>query len=96
MARYPGFRVAMSTGTGTGKQAAHRDPAAAPAQPCPAQPFTHRRPDPQRHDDGTTAGDDADLDAYIARVVGQAPALSNWQRDRLALILRSPHRRWGL
>jgi hypothetical protein len=95
MARYPECRVAMSIGIGTGEQAACQEPAA-PAQPCPAQPLTHRRPDPQRQDDGGTAGNDADLDAYIARMVGQAPPLSNRQRDRLALILRSPRRRYGL
>jgi hypothetical protein len=33
-------------------------------------------------------GPEADLDAYIARLVDQAPPLSSEQRDTLALILR--------
>jgi hypothetical protein len=38
------------------------------------------------------AGPDTGLDAYIARLVGQAPPLSSEQRDTLALILRRPRR----
>jgi hypothetical protein len=40
------------------------------------------------------AGPEA-LDAYIARLVDQAPPLSSEQRDTLALILRQPHRTPG-
>jgi hypothetical protein len=38
-------------------------------------------------------GDDADLDAYIQRLVDAAPPLTAEQRDTLALLLRRPKRR---
>ena len=45
-------------------------------------------------DDGghPAAGPDTGLDAYIARLAGQAPPLTSEQRDTLALILRRPRR----
>ncbi len=53
---------------------------------------------PDQHDEpcdrgGQPAvGSQTGLDAYIARLVDQAPPLSREQRDRLALILRRPRR----
>lgn len=46
--------------------------------------------------DGSTAagGQEADLDAYIARLLDAAPPLTGEQRDMLALLLlRRPRRR---
>jgi hypothetical protein len=65
------------------------------AVPDPLQPSspTHvRRADasvPRQDAERGAAGEGRalDVDAYIARLVGQAPPLSSWQRDRLALIL---------
>ncbi|MBV9448675.1 MAG: hypothetical protein JO345_22535 [Streptosporangiaceae bacterium] len=37
--------------------------------------------------------EDADLDAYIQRLVDAAPPLTAEQRDTLALLLRRPRRR---
>jgi hypothetical protein len=57
-----------------------------PARPLP-------RDTSQR--DASTAADeqDADLDAYIARLLDAAPPLTGEQRDTLALLLRRPRRR---
>jgi hypothetical protein len=58
--------------------------------PPPAAPDQHDEPcDRGGH---PAAGPEAGLDAYIARLVDQAPPLSREQRDTLALILRRPHR----
>lgn len=38
-------------------------------------------------------GQEADLDAYIARLLDAAPPLTGEQRDTLALLLRRPRRR---
>ena len=85
----------MSMGPGTGEHAAHQDPAAVPAQPCLAAP--RDRPPPGRPcpDNQAPAGEQArpDIDAYINRLVRQAPTLSSEQRDKLALILRGQRRR---
>jgi hypothetical protein len=44
--------------------------------------------------DSTAAdGQNADLDAYIARMLDAAPPLTGEQRDVLALLLRRPRRR---
>jgi hypothetical protein len=56
----------------------------------PAAPDQHDGP--CDHGDRPAAGPEAGLDAYIARLVDQAPPLSSEQRDTLALILRRPHR----
>jgi hypothetical protein len=48
----------------------------------------------RQRDDSTAAdGQEADLDAYIARLLDAAPPLSGEQRDMLALLLRRPRRR---
>jgi hypothetical protein len=89
MVRYPDCRVLMRGGAG--QQSARRGPAAVAAQPCPPSPLTRRQPARPRLDRSPAAGNKADLDvdAYIARVVLQAPPLSSQQRDKLALILNS-------
>jgi hypothetical protein len=57
---------------------------------APAAQNLHQVPcDPGGH---PAADPEAGLDAYIARLVDQAPPLSSEQRDTLALILRRPHR----
>jgi hypothetical protein len=50
--------------------------------------------------DGRPGGDgrpeddrDTGLDAYVARLVDEAPLLTSEQRDTLALLLRVPRRR---
>jgi hypothetical protein len=47
----------------------------------------------QRNDSTAADGQDADLDAYIARLLDAAPPLTGEQRDVLALLLRRPRRR---
>lgn len=71
-------------GKRTGAQAARPGPLG-PGSP----PVTRRRQD-ERHDhDGHPDGNhDTSLDAYVARLVDEAPPLSSEQRDTLALILR--------
>ena len=88
-------RVVMSTGTGTDAQPARQDPAAAAVQPGPPPPRTHRAPARPVADAHEAAGEGAglDVDAYITRLARQAPPLSRRQRDTLALILGSQHRR---
>jgi hypothetical protein len=57
-----------------------------PARPVP-------RPREGQHDDSAAAdGQEADLDAYIARLLDAAPPLTSEQRDTLALLLRGPRR----
>ncbi len=68
-------------------------PATQITQPRPARsgppPAT-----PDQHDEPSDRGGHpaAGPEAYIARLVDQAPPLSREQRDTLALILRRPHR----
>jgi hypothetical protein len=69
------------------------------ARPRPARssspPATRSQQDERRDQDGRPADDrEASLDAYIARLVDDAPPLSSEQRDTLALILRRPRRSW--
>ena len=69
------------------------------ARPRPAgscSPSATRSQQGERHHhDGRPADDrEASLDAYIARLVDEAPPLSSEQRDTLALILRRPRRSW--
>ena len=73
-------------------QATHPRPAS--PGPLPTAPNQHD----ESHDHGghPAAGPEAGLDAYIARLVDQAPPLTSEQRDTLALILRRPHRTPGL
>lgn len=52
----------------------------------PATPDQHD--EPRDRGSHSAAGPEAGLDAYIARLVDQAPPLSSQQRDTLALILR--------
>ena len=67
------------------------------APPWPANPGTPPAVQNQHDEpcDRGGAGPEAGLDAYIARLVDQAPPLSSQQRDTLALILRRPHRTPG-
>jgi len=67
-----------------------------PAGSC-SPPAAHSQPDDRPGHDGHPDDDDgeAGLDAYIARLVDQAPPLTSEQRDTLALILRRPHRTPG-
>jgi hypothetical protein len=85
MARHPGRRVLMSAGSQTGKHAARQNPVAVRVQlNSPSGPRLGRQP-------ATCDEADPDVDAYITRMVAQAPPLSSQQRDKLALILQ-PHR----
>lgn len=67
-------------------------------QATPARPASSGLPPAARNqhhvpcDDGghPAVGPEAGLDAYIARLVDQAPPLTSEQRDTLALILRRP------
>ncbi len=61
-------------------------PRPARSGPPPATPDQHD--EPCDRDGHPAAGPQAGLDAYIARLVDQAPPLSSEQRDTLALILR--------
>lgn len=75
-------------------------PATQAAQPRPARSGAHpaapnQHDEPCDHDGRPAAGPEAGLDAYIARLVDQAPPLSSEQRDTLALILRRPRRTPG-
>ena len=57
-------------------------------------PATQSQHDESHEHDGHLADDrDSDLDAYVARLVDEAPPLSSEQRDTLALILRRSSRR---
>ena len=72
-------------------------PATQAAQPRSARSgarlaASNQHDEPCDHSDRPAAGPEAGLDAYIARLVDQAPPLSSEQRDTLALILRRPHR----
>jgi hypothetical protein len=58
---------------------------ARPARPLPRQAS-------QRDGGSAAGGQDADLDAYIARLIDAAPSLTGEQRDTLALLLRRPRR----
>jgi len=67
------------------------------ARPRPARPGSppamHSQQDERHHHDGRPADDrQTSLDAYIARLVDDAPPLTSEQRDTLALILRRPRR----
>ena len=73
----------------TGIQAAHPGPAGS----C-LPPAAHRQQDERPDGDGHSEDDQqTSLDAYVARLVDAAPALSSQQRDTLALLLRRPRRR---
>ncbi len=68
------------------------------APPGPAgsglPPAARNQPDECHDHDGHSDDDgEADLDAYVARLVEAAPPLSGQQRDTLALLLRRPRRR---
>ncbi len=78
----------------TGRPATQAAPArsASPGPPPAAPNQPHVPCDPGGH---PAAGPEVGLDAYIARLVDQAPPLSSEQRDTLALILRRPHRTPG-
>ena len=72
-------------------------PGAEAARPRPARSCspsaTPSQQDERHHHDVRPADDcEAGLDAYIARLVDEAPPLSSEQRDTLALILRRPCR----
>ena len=73
----------------TGAQAA-RPGLAGSGTPPPPRSRQDRRPDR----DGNPEGDrETGLDAYVARLVDEAPPLTSEQRDTLALLLRVPRRR---
>ena len=73
----------------TGAQAARPGPAGS-GPPPPA-----RSRQDERRDHGGQPEDDHEsgLDAYVARLVDEAPPLTSEQRDTLALLLRRPRRR---
>ena len=74
----------MSRAAGVGKRAASRRPTR--SIPCPG--------DADRRDDRHGTGrHETNLDAYIARLLDDAPPLTSEQRDALALILRVPRHR---
>ena len=68
---------------------------ARPASPGPPPDAPDQHDEPCDHGGHPAAGPGTGLDAYIARLVDQAPPLSSEQRDTLALILRRPHRTPG-
>jgi hypothetical protein len=70
---------------------------ARPGPPGPGSPPAARSRQDERHDrDGHPDGDrKTSLDAYVARLVDEAPPLTSEQRDTLALILRRPRRTPG-
>jgi hypothetical protein len=78
----------MSAGTGTGKRSVRQDPAVPPARPSPLSPATHALPTRQCPDGNAAVGHEADVDAYVAKMVEGAPPLTSEQRDLLALLLR--------
>lgn len=78
----------MSRGTGMGKRPVRRDPAVLPARPSPLSPATHALPTRRRPGRHAADGHEVDLDAYIAKMLDDAPPLTSEQRDRLALLLR--------
>ena len=80
MASETGARMAKRTGA----------QAARPGPPGPGSPPAARSREDERHDHDGHPDDDRDtgLDAYVARLVDEAPPLSSEQRDTLALILR--------
>jgi hypothetical protein len=63
-----------------------------PASPGPPPTVQNQHDEPCDHGGHPAAGPETGLDAYIARLVDQAPPLSSEQRDTLALILRRPRR----
>jgi hypothetical protein len=68
--------------------------AAVGKRPVSGRPARALPRDTSQRDDCTAAdGQEADLDAYIARLLDAAPPLSGEQRDILALLLRRPRRR---
>jgi hypothetical protein len=76
-----------------GKQAGAQ--AARPGPPGPGSPpATHSRQGESHDHDGHPEDDrETGLDAYVARLVDEAPPLTSEQRDTLALILRRAPRR---
>ena len=72
----------------TGTQAPRPGPARpGPPPPAPGRQDEHRDPGGQPEHDHQSG-----LDAYVARLVDEAPLLTSEQRDTLALILRRPRR----
>ena len=72
----------------TGIQTVHPGPAGFCPPPPPA---AHSQHDERHHHDGHPEDDhQAGLDAYVARLVNEAPPLTSEQRDTLALLLRRP------
>ncbi len=82
--RLLGNRVLMGRAAAAGKRA---------ASGRPARPIRRLRDAGPGDDRQAADGHEADLDAYIARLVDAAPPLTGEQRDTLALILRGQHRR---
>lgn len=77
--------------TGTGRQPARQDSATPSDRPCL---LSAASPQPPRQ--SPSAADDhrqAELSAYISRMVSEAPPLTGEQRDQLALLLHSPKSR---
>jgi hypothetical protein len=72
------------------KRPACQAPASRPAR---SSPPSAAKPGRQRPDGHAANGHEADLDAYIAKMLDDAPPLTSEQRDNLALILRGQHRR---
>jgi hypothetical protein len=58
------------------------------AQPSLLSPATRAMPTPRCPDGNAAVGHEADLDAYVAKMVDGAPPLTSEQRDLLALLLR--------
>lgn len=65
-----------------------------PGRSCSAPATRSQQDERHHHDARPTDGREASLDAYIARLLDEAPPLSGEQRDALALILRRPRRSW--
>ena len=71
-------------GKRTGAQAVRLEPAGSRTPPATRSPEGERRERDGHPDDDR----DTSLDAYVARLVDEAPPLTSEQRDTLALILR--------
>ncbi len=73
----------------TGAQAVRPGPAGS-GSPPPTRSLQGGRPGRDGHSEDDR---DTGLDAYVARLVDEAPPLTSEQRDTLALLLHVPRRR---
>ncbi len=80
--------MASETGARMGKRTGAQAARPGPSEPG-SPPAARSRQDGRRDRDGHPDDDgETSLDAYVARLVDEAPPLTSEQRDTLALILR--------